>query len=261
MTMNLLLRSAFLSCLGAMLLAPSAPVQADGKLTHMSGPVLVRTADGKSQPAMVGGKVSVGETLVTGAGGYARMEMTDGGEMVLRPDSQLKVESYKFAEAKPAEDSFLFSMLKGGMRTVTGLIGKRGNRDAYQLNTPTATIGIRGTQFDMRVCQGDCGVLGDGTYLAVRYGAVHTANKLGGLDVAAGQVAHVPPQQPPIILPRDPGVGFTPPPVIPKPDERKRPPAAGASPPEGGAGSPNRPAAAGQAPTSPDDDGQSCIVE
>lgn len=101
--------------------------------------------------------MSAGHTLVTGAGAYARMEMTDGGEMVLRPDSQLKVESYKFVQAKPAEDSFIFSMLKGGLRTVTGLIGKRGDKDAYELKTFTATIGIRGPQFDLRVCDGNSG--------------------------------------------------------------------------------------------------------
>jgi hypothetical protein len=142
--------------------------------------------------------------------------------MVLRPDSQLKIESYKFVEAKPAEDSVVFSMLKGGLRTVTGLIGKRGNKDAYELKTFTSTMGIRGTQFDLRVCQGNCGALADGTYLAVRFGAVQATNAQGTMPVAAGQVAYVPPQRPPVILPRDPGIGFTPPAVIPKLDEKKK---------------------------------------
>jgi len=209
--------------LAALLLALcAATAWANGTLTHLSGAVSIQKADGKTSPAAVGTVVSAGDTVITGALGYVRMEMTDGSEMVLRPDSQLKLELYQFAQTKPAEDNLVFSMLKGGLRTVTGLIGKRGNRDAYSAKTPTATIGIRGTQYDLRVCQANCGSLADGTYLAVRFGAIQTSNAQGTLAVAAGQVAHVPPQRPPVMLPRDPGIGFTPPAVIPKLDEKKK---------------------------------------
>ena len=195
---------------------------AEGTITHFSGEVSVQKKDGTIQPGTAGLKVAEGDIMITGANGYGRLEMTDGGEMVLRPNSQLKVESYRFNANKPTEDNFVFSMLKGGLRTVTGLIGKRGNKDAYELKTQTATIGIRGTQFDLRVCAGGCGALADGTYLAVRFGAVQTSNAQGSLAVAAGQVAYVPPKLPPVILPRDPGIGFTPPAVIPKMDEKKK---------------------------------------
>lgn len=233
--------AARLPILAALLLMLCAiPVWADGTLTHMSGPVSVQKLDGKTLPGAAGTKVSAGDAVITGAGGYVRMEMTDGGEMVLRPDSQLKVERYKFAKVKPEEDNFVFSVLKGGLRTVTGLIGKRGNKDAYELKTQTATIGIRGTQFDLRVCEANCGALADGTYLAVRFGAIQATNAQGSLAVAAGQVAHVPPQLPPVMLPRDPGIGFTPPAVIPKLDEKKKQAAAAASAPDQA-----RPAASG----------------
>jgi hypothetical protein len=205
-----------------LLMLCAASAWAEGTLTHLSGPVSVQTADGKTVPGTAGLKVNVGDTVITGALGYARMEMTDGGEMVLRPDSRLKLEKYQFTKEKPADDNFVFSMLKGGLRTVTGLIGKRGNKDAYSAQTPTATIGIRGTQYDMRVCQANCGSLADGTYLAVRFGSVQTSNAQGTLAVAAGQAAHVPPQRAPVMLPRDPGIGFTPPAVIPKLDEKKK---------------------------------------
>jgi len=208
--------------LAPLLMLCSAAAWADGTLTHLSGQVSVEKADGKTLAGAAGVKVVVGDTVVTGAQGFVRMEMSDGGEMVLRPDSRLKVERYQFAKEKPADDSFVFSMLKGGLRTVTGLIGKRGNRDAYEAKTATATIGIRGTQYDMRVCQANCGKLADGTYLAVRFGAIQTSNAQGTLAVAAGQVAHVPPQLPPVMLPRDPGIGFSPPAVIPKLDEKKK---------------------------------------
>ena len=225
----------------------TAPAWADGTLTHLSGPVSVQKSDGKTLPGAIGAKVSVGDIVVTGAGGYARVEMSDGGEMVLRPDSQLKVESYKFVEAKPAEDNMVFSMLKGGLRTVTGLIGKRGNKDAYRLTTSTATIGIRGTQFDLRVCQANCGALADGTYVAVRFGAIQTSNAQGTMAVAAGQAAYVPPQRAPVMLPRDPGIGFTPPAVIPKLDEKKKQQSAPAASQQGSAATTAKTAAAAPA--------------
>jgi len=198
------------------------PAWAQGTITHLSGQVSVQKADGKSVPGVAGVQVNAGDTVITGVAGYVRVAMSDGGEMVLRPDSQLKVESYKFVKEAPAEDNFVFSMLKGGLRTITGQISKRGNRDAYKLNTATATVGIRGTQFDLRVCLANCGALPDGTYLAVTFGSVQASNPQGSLNLAAGQVGHLPPNQPPVILPRNPGIGFTPPPVIPKLDEKKK---------------------------------------
>ena len=195
---------------------------ANGTLTHMSGNVSIQKADGTLVMGVIGAQVIEGDTVITGANGFVRMELTDGGEMVLRPDTQLKIENYRYTKDKPDEDSFIFRTIKGGFRAVTGLISKRGNRDAYKAHTATATIGIRGTQYDMRVCLANCGALADGTYVAVRFGAVVAGNAKGNSDFKAGQVGFIPPNQPPILLPHDPGVGFTAPPVIPKLDEKKK---------------------------------------
>ncbi len=195
---------------------------ANGTLTHLSGQVSVQKADSSTLAGSPGLQVVPGDTLVTGANGFARMETTDGGEMILRPDSQMKIEKYNFDVNKPQDDSFVFKVLKGGFRTVTGLISKRGNKDAYQGKTETATIGIRGTQYDLRVCLASCGALPDGTYVAVRFGAVATGNTQGSMDLKAGQVGRIPQNAPPVLLPRDPGVGFTPPPSIPKLDVKKQ---------------------------------------
>lgn len=227
----------------APLLLGGVPAWADGTLTHLSGAVSVQTVDGRTLPGAAGTKVGVGDTVVTGTRSFARMEMTDGGEMVLRPESRLQLEGYTFDKEKQGEDSMVLRMLKGGMRTVTGLIGKRGNRDAYSLKTVTATIGIRGTQFDVRVCEANCGSMASGTYVAVRFGAVLTTNPQGSLAVTAGQAAYVPPATAPVILPRDPGIGFTAPAVIPKLDEKKKQAAAAtaaetAKPPAGGGAAP-----------------------
>lgn len=192
-----------------------------GTITHLSGVVSVRKADGAPVAASAGTQVQGGDTITTGVGGFVRMEMSDGGEMILRPDSQLKIEAYSFDSAKPQEDKFVFSMLKGGLRALTGLVSKRGDHDAYRLKTPTATIGIRGTQFDGRVCQDSCGSLPNGDYFAVKSGAIQASNGAGSVLVPVGKVVFVPPLLPPVLLPRDPGIGFSPPAVIPKLNVKK----------------------------------------
>ena len=216
------LNRCLISLLAITLLGVTSFAMADGTLTHLSGKVSVQKADGTIVAGVAGVQVVQGDTVITGANGFVRMELSDGGEMVIRPDTQLKIENYRYSKDSPEEDSFIFRTLKGGFRAITGLISKRGNRDAYKAHTATATIGIRGTQYDMRVCQANCGALPDGTYVAVRFGAVAAGNAQGNLDFKAGQVGFIPPNQPPVILPHDPGVGFTAPPVIPKLDEKKK---------------------------------------
>ncbi|MDP3858880.1 MAG: hypothetical protein Q8Q73_14075 [Stagnimonas sp.] len=53
-----------------------------------------------------------------------------------------------------------FRLVKGGFRSVSGLIGKV-NQDDYRVSTPVATIGIRGTRYSARLCQGDCADWGE----------------------------------------------------------------------------------------------------
>lgn len=240
-----------------------APVAiANGTLTHLSGKVSVQKVDGSTVYGSAGVQVVAGDTVVTGADGFVRLEMTDGGEMVIRQNSSLKIESYQFDKAKPQEDSFIFRVIKGGFRAVTGLISKRGNRDAYKAQTVTATIGIRGTQYDLRVCEANCGALADGTYVAVRFGAVAAANAQGNLNFTAGQVGFVPQNQPPVLLPHDPGVGFTPPATIPELNEKKK-----QSTDQGGnaslstaTGENNQPLTNSNAPSTDGDSGVGCSV-
>jgi hypothetical protein len=186
----------------------------------MSGTVQIKKADGSLTTATPEAVVNQGETLLTGANGFARMETADGGEIVLRPNSEFVIEKFSYNKDKPEDDSFVYSMLKGGLRTVTGLIGKRGNKDAYVGKTATATIGIRGTFFEVRVCAGDCGSLANGTYFSVRSGSIRTANSFGDVTMTPGQIVFVPPNGKPQLLPRDPGIGFTTPQNIPKTEEK-----------------------------------------
>lgn len=186
---------------------PAAHAEA-AKVTHLSGTLSVLKADGTTRILAQNSPVEAGELLSTEKDSYAMLKFTDGGEITMRPLSRLKVENYGFSEDKPESDSFVFRLIKGGLRSVTGLVGHRGNRDAYRLNTATATIGIRGTNYDAIMCSGDCGGnLQDGLYLQVHDGIINATNEGGSLDYTAGQFGYVQnPKFPPIVLPKNPGL-------------------------------------------------------
>lgn len=189
-------------------------------ITHLSGPLAVRTASGVTRALSIGSKVEPGDTVVTQKRTYARLKFTDGSEVTLKPNSQFKVDRYAFDQSNPKDDAGSFSLIKGGLRTITGQIGKRGNLDSYRMKTPTATIGIRGTIYDAHFCQGDsCGSsLKPGLYLAVGDGSVVITNSEGvqtTLQVKAGQYVYVEsPTTPPVVLPAKPDIPFNPPPSV-----------------------------------------------
>lgn len=128
-----------------------------GTIGYMSGTLVAKHADGKITVLAPKSQVLEGDMLSTSVNSYAQVLMNDGSKMTVRPESNLKIESFTFRKDAPQADNAIFRLLKGGFRTVTGLIGKRGNPDAYQLRASSATIGIRGTDFTTRLCASkDC---------------------------------------------------------------------------------------------------------
>lgn len=169
-----------------------------GEVTHLSGTVSVKKPDGSSKLLSIKSPVQEGDLIVTEAETYARIKFVDGGEVVLRPNTQLKVETYAFQAGKPESDNIVLSMFKGGLRAVTGLVGKR-NRDKVAYQTPTATIGIRGTHHGQLLCQNDCSAiptvtgkpLPDGLHVDVADGSIILRNAAGEQVVNLGQFAFV----------------------------------------------------------------------
>jgi hypothetical protein len=193
-----------------------------GQITHLSGVVSVKRSDGSSKVLSLKSEIQAGDVLSTQQDTYARVKFADGGEVVMRPSSQLKVESFAFNEAKPESDNMVLGLLKGGLRAVTGLIGKR-NRDKVSYNTPTATIGIRGTHFGALYCNNDCdGVAtpngkqpANGLHLDVSSGAVSVTNQGGEATFQAGQFGFVKDAiTPPAIKPPEDNLQVTMPPAI-----------------------------------------------
>ena len=92
------------------------------------------------------------DVLTAGEHSFAIVELDDGTRMTLRPNTVFRVDRY--ADDEDAE-SVRFNLFKGGLRTVTGSLAARAP-DAFELRTPVATVGIRGTDFSARLCERDC---------------------------------------------------------------------------------------------------------
>lgn len=178
--------------------APFAWAAPAAEVTHLSGILSVKKADGTARILSVKSAVEEGDVLSTEADTYARLKFVDGGEVVLRPNSQLRVGRYRYEEGKPQDDNVFIGLLKGGLRAVTGAVGKR-NKEKVAYQTPTATIGIRGTHFGALFCQGDCGGVptptgeppGNGLHIDVANGTISVSNAAGTVVFDAGQFGFV----------------------------------------------------------------------
>jgi len=196
--------------------------QEAGVLTHLSGTIVATKVDGSTRLLSVRSQVIDGERLATQNNTYARIKFKDNSEIVMRPNSQLFVGKVNYEPEAKDSDSFSVNLLKGGMRMVTGLIGKR-NIERIKVDTPTATVGIRGTHFGLLMCQADCGniqtssgvPLQNGLHVDVANGIIQVSNPAGAQVVSPGQFGFVPSiQTPPTLVPPGQGTRVTMPTTI-----------------------------------------------
>ncbi len=206
---------------GAFALAAAAAE--NGVVVNVTGSLIAKSAEGALRALTPKATVAAGETLITGRDSYARVKFPDGAEISLRPDSHFKILSFYFDAQQPEKDNAGFSLLKGSLRALSGLVGKRGDPDAYQIKTQAATAGIRGTNFGLLLCQGDCAHIPtpsgappeNGLHTDVEEGTVILKNAAGSQLVHAGEFSHVKDAQTaPLLLPKEQGIKIEIPPHI-----------------------------------------------
>ena len=193
----------------ALILATSGQVVAAdaGTVTFATGTV---TAERTPAAALAkGDAVLTEDNVITGEGSRAQLLMIDGAKIAIRPGSRLVIEEYAYAAATPAagatvttsgDNSSVISLVKGGFRTITGAIGKEDPGD-YEVRTAVGVLGIRGTDFAVLFCAGDCNTapgvtpgtsVPDGLYIMVTEGAILFSNEVENIEVSAGQFAFIP---------------------------------------------------------------------
>lgn len=177
-----------IAALLSMLLTYMTPAQAAvavGQVIAATGENSAVQADGVSRVLQRKSDFYAGEILKTGADSRMQLKFMDGALMTLRPNTEFRVNEYRFDATRKENNSSFMDLLKGGLRTLTGMIAKQ-NTAGYRLRTPVATIGVRGTDLEA--------VLNNGLNVAFWGGAGTVSNNAGSVDLGIGagyNFAHV----------------------------------------------------------------------
>jgi hypothetical protein len=190
----------------AALLVSNAAHAAAGKVLFVAGTVTVDRAT--ARPLAVNDPVEVGDVIVTGEKSRAQILMGDGARIALRSGTRFRIDAFAMPAnvgqpgtvAAATGGRTGATLLQGGFRTRTGLIG-RGDPSAYEVRTPVGTLGIRGTDYTAVFCRADCtdapGLppgqpVRPGLYLGVDEGRIVFSGRGLTLDLAAPKFAFIP---------------------------------------------------------------------
>ena len=189
--------------MGMALLAAATSVHA----AEVIGRVLVAVGEvvavrgGREIPLQTTSPIEAGDRVRTGAASNAQIRLTDESIIALRPDTEFVFAEYRYAGREDGTERAFFRLLKGGLRTITGLVGRR-NHHTYGIETATATIGIRGTHYVLMLCEQNCfnadgsrvpdGLYGNATGFSYGTNRVSANNKTGEKLFGVNQPFHVP---------------------------------------------------------------------
>ena len=162
-----------------------------GAVQQVTGSVTITGADNVTRKAAPKEKIQPGDTITTEAKSETLIKLADDSTVALRPNTRFQFTEFKYD--KVATDSSIVTLLRGTARMVTGLIGRR-NVANVRVNTTTATIGIRGTDFEVAVIPEDTADARAGVYNYVRDGAtnIRLTQLDKSLDVKKNQTAFAP---------------------------------------------------------------------
>lgn len=122
--------------------------------------------------------IYVGDTLISGNKAIAVVIFRDNTRITIQGNTQFIINDYLFKRQKSDANKADFHLIKGSLRMLTGKIGKL-NREKYHFSTPTSSIGIRGTGFDLAYI--------NPVYLFLWDGSVHVVYANGEQLVTMGQ--------------------------------------------------------------------------
>lgn len=128
------------------------------RVVDIKGEVTAKNSADKNateRPLSLGNPLYNADTVYSEKNSYALMVFPDGQKLTLRADSEMNIKEYNY-QVKDKKDQILMHLTTGGLRALTGSIGKK-DHDAFSLGTPVATIGIRGTEFDAEITEGPDG--------------------------------------------------------------------------------------------------------
>lgn len=156
-----------------------------GYVLMATGEVVAVQADQVTRPLERKSPFYSGESLRTGAEARAQVRFRDGSLISLRPDTEIRIDDFRYQQGDEGEDRNIFTLINGGFRTITGKIGKKDPKN-YQMKSSVASIGVRGTTYEV--------VLDNGLNVAAWQGTIVVENQGGAITLGSQGVfnfAHV----------------------------------------------------------------------
>lgn len=202
------------------------------RIVSATGDTMLMRAGQIATPATRAEMIRSGDRLRTGARSSVELAFEDGMRMTLGPRTDLLIDEYFFESNRSRG---FFALARGSLRTVSGLLG-RTDPDAFRLSTPTATLGVRGTDFTTH--QGICDADACDPQTAARLrvdvheGRVVVDSRAGRVEVPAGksvELAHAG-EAPRIAPPRITSGSRAPLPITDTPGTNAMPPPYGGEP-------------------------------
>jgi len=123
-----------------------AQTDAAGRIVFVVGTAMKHAATGVEQPVVKEMLVSQGDKLRTTDDAHIYIRMADGALLVVRPQSSLSIDLWKYNPEKPEQSQIKYTLHSGLSRYVSGR-GSQAAKDQFRFNTPIAAIGVRGTDF------------------------------------------------------------------------------------------------------------------
>lgn len=146
----------------ALFATPAAAQSADGRIgaaAAVRNQVTAARAPGQDRPLAAGNAVYQNQTISTGANSVAQLLFTDQTTLSIGQRSQVTLDRYVFDPTRASGGGATVSMGRGAMRFTSGTQDPRN----YQVRTPIATIGVRGTIVDLLLMDGRMfGILDEG---------------------------------------------------------------------------------------------------
>lgn len=175
--------AAALALLPAAALAGGAVLSVEGKAAVERGAQTLSVVEALP--------VEAGDTLTVLAQSRVQLQFDDDSLFTVPGATVLRVDAFDLpAEGASAPGRAVYTLVDGGLRTITGRISKRA-QDVYELHTDLATVTVKGSAYAAVRCRAQCAGAKPGLYVRADQGLITVGNSAGKLQLRPGEVGYV----------------------------------------------------------------------